>query len=537
MSVASEPGENPSWWIDLAIAVALVAGLVLLRPRMPDGDALGHAGRAIERSLLRGMEPKHILYAPLLRILLLGLENAGLRPYALDAFTIVSNLCGGVLYLLLARGIYAPLLRNVVVGRICALGVVLSFGVMVSCATIETYALALTLDVALAAVCIRTGLETTGPAAAAAVLFVLAVGVHATNVLMLPFVLAILLSSGRRHGWTAPGVFCGIVLLGAVVLASALVLGVPTADGTPNWARLIPRGDPHPSLSLGGRLGRALYGFLRTFAWLMPFKDLDRIFAIVYVAVFVLAALLIVFVAAHGFLGNLGRYRWASFLILLIVVPFTLVGIYYYASDSERWLFLMPPVWLVLGAIWTDYRPAPNSWLSPGALPGVLLFLVLLMGSYNALYKLWPEARSSRELKGLVDLQQRTGSGDLIVAASPLKGITEEFLLRQPLHGEVVALDHLMLDVHKTDVAGCENDMRERVQAALAQGRRVFVYGLLDEGQTEGRGYPWAWVQSMGYRPEKISSLLDEYHPEAVVKPDADHVGLFQLMGPAKDVP
>jgi hypothetical protein len=534
MSVPSDPStsEQPppaSWWVDISVALVLVVGLALLRPLWPDGDAQGHANRAINRSLLGAMETKHILYAPLLRCILLGLEGTGLRPYAIEAFTLLSNLCGGILYLLLARGLFLPLLRDVTVARLCALGTVLSFGVLLTCATIETYAMALTVDVALATFCLRTGLETVGQAAGAAVLFVLAVGIHVTNVLMLPFVLAILLTSGRRHGWAAPATFCGVVFLGAVVLASGLVFGVPTEDGKPNWTRLFPHSDPHPTMSLGGRLGRAAYGFVRTFAWLVPYLELTWTFAVVYISAFVLSGLLIAFIASRGFLANLGKYGWATFLILLIVVPFSAMGVYYYGSDSERWLFLMPVVWFILGVIWTDYRPAPDAWLSPGMARGLLAVLVLVMGSYNVLFKIWPEARSSKDYEGLVDLQQRAGSNDLIVAASGIRGITEEFILRQRLHGEVLGLDELMLVKHKSDVAAGQADLRAQVRKALTEGRRVLVFGLLEEGLSEGRGYPWAWVQPLGYTPEKMLSVLEEFHPRAIVKPDDDHVGLFEL--------
>src|SRR5207249_7673557 len=72
-------------------------------------------------------------------------------------------------------------------------------------------------------------------------------------------------------------------------------------------------------------------------------------------------------------------------------------------------LFLMPPIWLVLGAIWIDYRPGPGAGLSPGIARGLLLLLVVLMGSFNVVDKLWPEARSSRELEGLRSEERRVG--------------------------------------------------------------------------------------------------------------------------------
>jgi hypothetical protein len=36
-------------------------------------------------------------------------------------------------------------------------------------------------------------------------------------------------------------------------------------------------------------------------------------------------------------------------------------------------------------------------------------------------------------------------------------------------------------------------------------------------------------VQPSGYTPEKMLSVLNEFHPKPIVKPDDDHVGLFEL--------
>ena len=142
------------------------------------------------------------------------LESLGGRPYALEAFTVVSNLAGVAIYLLLARAVFLPLLADVGLARLCALGTVLSFGVLSRCCAIETYALALALDVGLAALCIH-GLTKARRGAVAGLLFVLAVGVHVTNVLTLPFVLALMWPDWRRGRWATVGAFTSVVAVGA----------------------------------------------------------------------------------------------------------------------------------------------------------------------------------------------------------------------------------------------------------------------------------------------------------------------------------
>jgi hypothetical protein len=532
---AAPASSAASWWADGAIAAALLVGMLLLRPAMPDGDGLGHADRAVHRTLLSGMEAKHILYAPLLRCVLLLLEPLGLRPYALEAFTVVSNLAGVAIYLLLARAVFAPLLGDVGLARLCALGSVLSFGVLSRCCAIETYALALALAVGLAALCVR-GLTTAGRGAAAGLVFVLAVGVHATNVLTLPFVLALLWAERRRGGWAAAGAFAAVVAAGAAALAAALAFG---GEGGPSWARLLPKADPQPAMGIGGRVSRAAYGVARTAAWLSPVRDLldwlqaDRgwalAFAVSYAAAFLLAAALLVAVARRGFFRNLGRYRAAFLPLALLAVPFVAIGVWYFPSDPERWLFLVPVFWLLVGRVWADDAPGPRAWLSRPTARILLAALVAALAVYNGAFKLWPEARHDRSREGVAELARLAGPDDLVVALGGFN-LVDEFVLHQPPFAfEVLPIDQLMMQEHPNDIEAARRELRRRITAALAQKRRVFVHGLIGEGHRAEYGYPWAHVK---YRPEDLLSVLEEFRPEERVKPDAAHTGTYELRGP-----
>jgi hypothetical protein len=507
-----------SWLPDILLAVLLFLGLMLLRPAMPDGDGLGHSARAVQRSLLTGMETKHILYAPLLRCVLLALEPFGLRPFALEAFTLVSNLAGVAVYLLLARAIFAPLLRDLFLARVCALGTLLSYGVLSECCSIETYALALALDVALVAVCLH-GLTTARRGAAAGVLFVLAVGIHSTNALVLPFVLALFWNDGKRSGWRPVLSFLAVTGLGAVLLATALVFG---AEGGSDWRRLLPHGDRQPALGVGGHLSRAAYGVARTVAWLPPISDLTPRLAVGYGALFVLAIALIVVVARRGFVGKLGSYRPAFLPLALLALPFAAIGIYYFPSDPERWLFLLPAAWLIVGRIWADdAAPLRRTRFA-------LVAMVLLLGVYNGVGKLWPEARHDRGKQGMEELARRAKHDDLVVALHRFN-LVDEFVLRlPPFTFEILAIGELMTEHgdRPEDVAACQKDLRRRITEALDRKQRVLVFGLFDEGHVAGRGHPWAHVN---YTPDDLLDVLKEFQPEVLVPPNAEHAGTFEL--------
>ncbi len=288
-----------AWHFDLMVTLLLVLMFFSLRPLLPDGDAISHADRALRPGLLDGMVPKHAIYAPILHLVHDTLAWLGWEQFTLEYFTLVSAISGAAIYFILVRIVFTPLLGERWLARLCSLGVVLSLGVLKASCTIETYALALLLDVALVAICLHKDVTTPKWGIAAGVVFVLAVGVHATGVLMVPFLVLTLLKSGRGRPWATFVWPAGTVLVGALVIVAGLV--VACGEWPPGWENVLPIADPEPAINLAGRLARSLYGFARTIAWLMPFAELRvrPVFATVYLFVFGLFSLLTVWLLLH----------------------------------------------------------------------------------------------------------------------------------------------------------------------------------------------------------------------------------------------
>jgi hypothetical protein len=523
---ASTHNQTGSWLADLALAALVLAVLIALRPLAPDGDGLSYAGQAVESNLLQGMVPKHPLYAASLRLLYLALDTLGLRAVTLEAFAVLSCLCGAALYLLLARGLYPPLLGDRGLSRLCALGTLASYGVMQCCCSIEVYAPALLLDVALATVCLRLDVASPRGGILAGSLFVLAVGMHATNVLLVPFLLVVLGYRLRGRSWTAAGWAVGTVVLGAILIAAALLAGSP--GGWPlDWQRLIPRADPEPVIGITGHLTRALAGWLRTVAWLFPSTELTRSFAVAYAVGWLAAAMLVLYVARHGF--HIGQRRGILGLAALIALPFLVLGVSYYPSDPERWLFLAPIFWLLIGWVLADYQPGPGAIFSPQAARVTLGLVVAGLALFNAAAKLWPEARHNSERAGILALAGVAGPGDLVVAPTSRGPFYQEFVLGRPLDFEILPVDRIMLQQHPRDVRAGQETLRLQVREALGRGRRVFVHALIGEGLRSGRGYPWAWVEPAGYTPQTMLDVLEESATEVVVSPGPEQTGTYRL--------
>src|SRR5262249_51380979 len=149
-----------------------------------------------------------------------------------------------------------------------------------------------------------------------------------------------------RHGWRPVAACAAVIAAGPIAVLAGPYLHAPPGTGLLD---LIFKGDPQPPLSLPSRLARAVYGVLRTAAWIPPWPELTPLFAPGYgAAALVVLALLawMALVAWRRGSGPPGRL-WLG--LLLLAAPFTAMGVYYYPSDPERWLILVPAAWLLVG--------------------------------------------------------------------------------------------------------------------------------------------------------------------------------------------
>ena len=502
--------------------------LFALRPLMVDGDGLAHATRAIYSGFLEGMLPQHALAASLFRCVYLPLEWIGLRRYSIVAIAAISHLSAVGVFLLLAMSIYPRFIADRRVSLLCALGAVLSFGVISRSATIEVYAPALFLAVALVAYGLRADFTRPLAAAGAGLLFVLAVGVHVANVLLGPFLLALLLwRAGRARAASAAAWAAAAFVLGMAGIAAMMLVGRGASLWPPDLEAIRPRGDFQPAMSLAGRASRMAYGAARTVAYLPPVRELEIRFAVLYGFAMAAAAMTFAYVARHRRpskdMGRRGLYA----MLAMLAAPFIGMAAYYYPSDPERWLFLMPLLWLVVGLAWDGYAPAPHAWLSLGRSRALLAAIVLFLGAYNAIAGLLPNALRSRELAGFQGLARLTTPDDLVISPAGIKGQVLEFYLGKPFEFENLTLTSLV-DRHRDDHAGLQSDLRSRIEDALRRGRPTFVHNVIGEGHVKNEGYPWSHFE-YGHGPESLMEVLKEFDAEVVIPPGRDRTGTYRL--------
>jgi hypothetical protein len=494
---------------------------------MIDGDAAYHSSRAMYEGFLSGMDPKHPLAAAVLRVLYLPLRAAGWERASLTAFTALSAACGAGTFFLLAYSIFPRFIKARSMSLLCALGAFVSYGVLSRASTIEVYAPALFLDVALVAHCLRSPFARGLDAVIASLLLILAVGFHVTNLLIVPGAIALVIARAPRGriAWTL--LWGGATLLAGVgAILVLLWLGPGRAAWPPDPALMIPRGAHQPPLGVTGHLSRAAYGFARTVAFLPYIRDLKASLAVPYLLLVGAGALLCLHLARGGLLADLRSNGRLLLMVALLSLPFLLVGVYYYPSDVERWLFLMPALWLLVGLAWDQHRPAAARPIIGVDSPVLLGAMVIGLAGYNAA-ALLPEALADRRLAGLKKLSERVGPGDLLISPAGVEGRIHEFYLDRPIRAENLTVMDLVKE-HGADVRGLQADLAGRIDRALEQGRRVFAFDLIGEGHEKQKGYPWSFIPD-DYGPDTFLAVLEKYPLDPIYPPGRDRVGIVQL--------
>jgi len=501
--------------------------MLFLRPLAIDGDGLTHSSRAIYEGFLAGMDAKHPLAAMVLRAIYLPLQAAGLKRVTLSAFVAVSSVSAVGTFLLLACSIFPRFIGTWSVSLLCALGVVVSYGVLSRASTIEVYAPSLFLDVALVAFCLRSPFTRNRDAVVASLLLVLAVGFHVINLLIIPGVIALVIGRTPRKRIVRTLSWGGATfLLGMGAILSLLWLGPGQAEWPPDLALILPHTDPQPSLGLGGHVSRAAYGFARTVAFLPYHRELRATLAVPY-AVLVGGVILLCFhLGRKGNLAHLGQNGRLLLVLALLATPFVIIGVSYYPSDPERWLFLMPIVWLLVGLAWDQHDPAPGRRIIAGDSAILLAAIVLGLGAYNAA-ALLPDAFANRSLAGLRELSRLTTRDDLLISPAGVESRINEFYLDRPIQAENLTVMALA-EEHGADLHGLQTDMDNRIDRALRAGRRVIVFGLIGEGHEKQRGYPWGHL-GHDYGPDTFLAVLERYQCLPIYPPTREHTGIIRL--------
>lgn len=423
----------------------------LLAPAVVNGDGIGY----LKATIAGTRYPGHLGLLPVfgvVRELVKYLVHAPDEPIALlGPIRVLCHVAGGVsvawLFLtLLPRGRRAALTAT--------LGFGASYAVVIAASDVESYALALVPICACLWALDRRRPLVAAVAAAIATLF------HVGNVLL---GLAILLAPGPRRQRAAAVVVFG-ALIGAAYFIAVQQYGLA-------WLREMHHGFAYPlswrtmPATLHG-LGKALVyaPYLYEASWL-------RVGLQTGLGVGVLLALLWRKPAVDA-----SEARW----LLAWFVPFALLGVSYFPSDHERWIFVLPLLWFLVGC--APRRRDP--------------FVVLVIAVANL--ALWlPVAKDRAPLERAAAVRPLLLPGDLVIA--PGHAWDELVGFEAPIASPGIV--RLPLVYH----AGITPELPAYVAHARAAAPRTILLRL-DGSDVDPRG--WKDLAAFGITRDNVGALL-----------------------------
>jgi hypothetical protein len=508
----SAPDPRPSARGDRgrALLIGSLGALVYLltAPDVVNLDGLGYL-----KLLPHNFAAGHLAYMPLLRALcrVTGLDG-------LHAGRLLSALAGGS-GLVLFYGIVRRVLeeQDKVDGRFAAtfaaLGLGLSYGYWVEGADVEAYAVALVAVLATVRLLLTYGARPTalsalavGAALGAAVL------THLTNVALCPFVVTYLVTRGGPRRRAAAHAALALGVGGALTLASygyaALIVRGHDLHGALQWVLTAGHG-----FRYGGgvyRVADALYGLCKALVYAPYLYEAD---APHLIGQFLLGLALLVALVARVTVGR-ARARLDLRVLLSWGAPYAALGVAFFGSDCERWLFVLPALWLVAAA----------EVASLARRRAVALALTAYLGLLNFSTGIWPAHVDGGVRRRAQAAAASLHDGDLVV----FPGHSWDEYVGSYAHGEVEPFP-IAYYAARDGLPACFARLDREIAAARRRGGRVFAARVFDDDLDDPRGF--AELRLLGLdRATLRARLTERLRPRPAGAPpgdDDDHAPPF----------
>jgi hypothetical protein len=467
------PSTKPSADVDRRRAIALggLATVLYLftAPGVPNLDGLGYL-----KLLPHNFAAGHLLYMPLLRAATRLCGGDGLRAGRLAnallagsgvvlAYGIVRRLVGNA-------GLLAPDARFA--ATFAAAGLALSFGYWVQGADVEAYAAAIVALLSTVRLALAHRVRPTLPRAlAVGVMLGVAVLCHLTHVLLSVFVAASLwhfAAPGKKLLHAAAALATGGALSLGMYAYAALLVRRHDLVGALRWVGTAAHGF-HDG---GGpyRVADATYGLAKAVIYSPYLYEAD---APKMLGQFLLglAPLVALCVAARLRPRVLPQIEWR--LGAAWVLPYALVGVAFFGSDSERWLFVLPALWLLAGALVAPrYRRLQ-----------LAAWILVYVGALNLVTGILPAHRDTWTRRRAEVAASLFHDGDLLVFPGHSWDEYLSFYAAAKLTPFPIAYY-----AGRDGVDACWERLEREVAAAMMRGGQVYAVRLFDERDEDPRG-------------------------------------------------
>jgi hypothetical protein len=178
--------------------------------------------------------------------------------------------------------------------------------------------------------------------------------------------------------------------------------------------------------------------------------------------------------------------------IVAWVVPYGVLALAFFASDPERWLFVLPPLWLLAG------KAAAQLERRSSVLVGVVAYLTAL----NLACGIWPAHRDDTVRRHATLAARSLREGDLLIF--PGHSWDEYVSYFAPARVEPFPLVYYAA---RDGMPACMERLDRELKSATARGGRVYAIRLFDAPDDDPRGF--AELKQLGFPPAEVRALVE----------------------------
>jgi hypothetical protein len=490
------------------------------RPLVVSGDGVGYIKRLLSPEW--DVVPGHLIYVPLQEGLRRWLAPAGGHGDAASLATAVSVISGGLACGLLCW-LVIRMAGRILPGLLAAAGLAISYGFYRASCDVEAYASATALLIALGCLVLPPGTTKGWPTAVAAGLLLgLTTLLHTSLVLFTPFVFAGVWVATRSWRYAAGAVaLAGALSLGSFLAVAWGMLGL-TPTETFGWLMSSDNGYAQaPALSwsfIFRNFARLVYGWGRSLIHSPAPDRLGMALSVnrstLGIAYLSLAAVL----CFWGWRGIVPALRRRLLLLWAWVVPLVFFGFIFFPAATERWVFVLPVLWLILALAWTRlWRWPAAAWVAG------LLLLALPLGANIATVG-QERAVDGRTLARSQGISPLLRQGDLLMYPGHTWDEYIGFYEDTPVERFILA-----------SFAGEEQGDREaflaRLEGALQRthraGGRVIAVRVFDPPDSH---HGWSLLQALGVARDDVLALLARFEVRPLT---LEPVGVWEVLPPS----
>lgn len=517
MQAVGESSRLARLGVPSAVFATASAALWLLRPLVISGDGVGYIKRLVTPA--RDIVPGHLVYIPLLEQLRRILAPHGGHGAAALVATAFSSLAGGLacaLLFVLAR----RMTGKVWPGLLAAVGLAVSYGFYRASGDVEAYAACVALLTLSATILLpvdgrRPGW---GRSLAAGLVLGLCTLFHTSLVLFTPFVLVAVFHASRSWAKASATVAAGGALSFSAFAAVALGLRGMSASDAVSWVMTSDNGYAQPPTAsfefVVTNLGRVFYGLGRTLVH-SPAPDrlgeaAANVLSAVGISFFVLAAIgtALLLRRAAPEARRAIRPLWAW------VIPLVLFGFLFWPSATERWVLILPCLWLCAAMAAGAIRRRALAASAAG-------FLLLVPMGFN-LWTVTAERRlDERTLERSRAVSALLHDGDLLLFPGHTWDEYVGFYEDAPVERFILAS---FAGEERGDREAFLERLESRIEATHRRGRRVVAVRVFDEPDSH---HGWSLLRAMGIPRDDVLILLSRYRVRRIL---SEPVGAWEVL-------